>query len=308
METTLASHPLEAVLESLRRRRPVRVRLLLRDARDLLHLAESPEFLSLGFSHVADLAESLGISADEGRRLLSLARALRAWPEVEARLLDGRLNPEKASAPARLKEIDGALHLGEDWLALAEQETTLQFQRRVNRRCEETLRGEPVERVSGWVTCHGMEAFRFARRILSRRARRRITRGETIEALSHYFLDREDETRVAAGVRRVGDTSDLPGIRTIPEEVRRIVRERAHFRCEFPRCSYDTWLEYAHIVPHRLGGSREARNLLFLCGVHHRAIDCGIFEAFVEDGQAMFVSRYGFLFLGPVLLPRPPDG
>ncbi len=314
METACAVHPAERLLEAIRARRPERIRLALLDARDLWRVLRIGGLDALGFSNPGDLAESLGLSADEGRRLLSLAGALDGWPGVpgwpgaEERLLDGRLNPDKAASLARLLEIEGATRPDDTWLAWAEQESTADFQRRVNRRCEEALRGEPVEKIGGWVSQDGVASFRRARKILSRKAERRVSRGEAIEVLAEYYLDREDPMRVEARRRRLADTEEIPGERTIPAEVRRAVRARARDRCEFPRCSFDTWLEFAHIFPHRLGGSREAHNLLFLCGTHHRAMDGGVLRVHVSEGKAHFTNRWGMLFDGPLLAPRPPDG
>ncbi len=352
------------------------MRLLLADARDFASLADRGEHQELGFASVGELAESLGYSAREGRALYALGRALAGWPGLLERILDGRLNPEKAAALARLLDVGGALRAGEvpgadpdPWLAAAEEEATQDFLQRVSRRCEEALRGVPVERMSFLVTQAGMADFRRCRGLLSRRANRRFTRGETLELVASRFLDVEDPLRVAGRARRVPDTSgpgidrtapgpglapdpgpapdpepgELPGpgtpspddldsvcrkgrilpmrepppastpgspdagspdagspttgspttgpggasgrgspprsSRYVPAEVRRAVLARAGGRCEFPRCGFDTWLDLAHLVPHRAGGSREADNLVLLCGVHHRALDAGTLEA-----------------------------
>ena len=309
------------LLEGLRRRRPLRIRLLIEDARALAALARGDHHQELGFASVGELAECLGFSAPEGRTLHALGRALDGWPGLEERLLAGRLNPDKAAAFTRLLEVGGALRAGEgpprfeeaarpspeplpgeavSWLAAAEEEPTLDFQRRVARRCEEALRGVPVERMTFLVSQSGMVDFRRCRGLVSGRANRRFSQGETLEILASNYLDHEDPLRVRGRARRAPDTSGTAG-RHVPEEVRRAVLARAGGRCEFPRCGFDTWLDLAHVVAHRHGGSREADNLLLLCGVHHRALDGGTITAVLEEGRLLFRNPWGQELEGPAI-------
>ena len=291
-----------ATFAALQRRRHLRTRLILRDAREFKALFEAGAHLELGYASLGDLAEDLGYSADEGRRLYSLARVLEWMPGLESLLFSGRVNVEKAAALARLLDTPGAIRERDTWLLWMERDCTSGFQRRVNRRVEETLRGEAVEKVSFWLTQKGVEDFRRCRGLLSRRAERRVTRGEALEEIASYFLQREDPLAARPGERRVGETGEIRS-RYIPIEVRRAVRARAGERCEAPWCTFDTWLDYAHIVPHRLGGSREADNLLLLCGRHHGFVDDGILKVRVSNGQVEFVDPWGRAREGPRIGP-----
>lgn len=303
-DSSSAEDPEEAgiLIENLRRRHPARMGIALRDAREIHCLATGGGFLELGFASVGQLAESLSLSAAEGLRLFAVGRALAAWPAVESMLITGRLNLDKAAALAHLLDVPGSILPGEDWLEMAQRETTVRFQRRVNRRIEETLRGEPVERMAFWVTQDCKDGFRRARTLASRAAERRLTRGETLHLLVDRFLDAVDPLRIQARARRTGSTEGTPG-RHIPEEVRRFVRRRAEDVCEFPLCPYDLWLDFAHIVPHREGGSREADNLLLLCTRHHRWVDSGMVGMERRGDKVAFTLRNGAVLPGPELLP-----
>jgi hypothetical protein len=151
------------------------MRIALRDAMDIHDFAVDGGFLGLGYASVGQMAESLSLSAAEGLRLFAVGRAIAAWPAIEGLLLGGRLNLDKAAAIAHLQVVPGCIHPGEDWLSTAQAEPTVQFQRRVNRRVEETLRGEPVERMAFWVTQDCKDGFRRARTLASRTAQRRLS-------------------------------------------------------------------------------------------------------------------------------------
>jgi len=276
--------------------------IALRDARDIHGLATSGGFLELGYASVGQLAESLSLSAAEGLRLFAVGRALAEWPLLEALLLAGRLNLDKTASLAHLLDVPGAILPGEDWLEMAQAETTVRFQRRVNRRVEETLRGEPVVRMAFWVTQDCMDGFRRARTLASRAAERRLSRGETLHLLVDRFLDAVDPLRVRTRERRGGETRGTPE-RHVPESVKRFVRRRAGDACEFPECPYDLWLDFAHIHPHREGGSREVDNLLLLCTRHHRWIDGGLIGMERRGDRVAFTLRNGAILAGPELHP-----
>ena len=45
-----------------------------------------------------------------------------------------------------------------------------------------------------------------------------------------------------------------------------------------PFCDCRIWLDRAHVVPHREGGSREARNTNLYCTGHHDLFDWGLLK------------------------------
>jgi len=54
---------------------------------------------------------------------------------------------------------------------------------------------------------------------------------------------------------------------------RQRMREKEEKRCDV--CGWDRFLEMAHIVPSRDGGTYHKNNILFLCPNHHRLLDHG---------------------------------
>jgi len=54
---------------------------------------------------------------------------------------------------------------------------------------------------------------------------------------------------------------------------RKRIREKEKKSCEI--CEFDRFIEMAHIIPSRNGGTYHKRNILFLCPNHHRLLDHG---------------------------------
>jgi transposase-like protein len=65
--------------------------------------------------------------------------------------------------------------------------------------------------------------------------------------------------------------------RAIPTAMRRALEGRDR-TCRFPGCGHDKWLHGHHIKHWALGGETSLRNLLLLCGHHHRLVHEGGFQ------------------------------
>jgi hypothetical protein len=88
------------------------------------------------------------------------------------------------------------------------------------------------------------------------------------------------------------DTSQWPG-RHHPAQVKREVLRRHGDICAVPYCGHAVWLDYAHVVPHAFGGSRERRNTGRLCRRHHRMFDEGRLRLFGTPDAPRFVNSLG---------------
>ncbi|RYZ04058.1 MAG: HNH endonuclease [Myxococcales bacterium] len=76
----------------------------------------------------------------------------------------------------------------------------------------------------------------------------------------------------------VGAAPSPPSARAtqdVPPAVRRAVLRRDRHRCSVPGCSHARFVDIHHIRAKSDGGDHHPRNLLTLCGAHHRAIHEG---------------------------------
>jgi len=229
-----------------------------------------------GCSSIVQYAAGLGVPASEARRLVDLGRALRAGEGagVERRVRDGALSVENASTLGKLLARPECVRQGEDWVRRAESALPVEFRCEVNRRIEEAAQGDvPVVPLFLHVTESAREDFHRVRALASREARCPLTEGQTFTLLVRQFLDARDPVRRGSRARRARPTCETPGERYIPAQVRKAVLDRSGDRCEVPGCSFDTFLEYAHVEAHADGGDREPENLLRLCHVHHVHFD-----------------------------------
>ena len=87
--------------------------------------------------------------------------------------------------------------------------------------------------------------------------------------------------------------------RAIPPATRRIVLNRAGWRCEVPRCRNRQWLDIHHRAPWSRGGRHEVENLIALCSVHHRAThEGGLAVDRLATGAVMVTHADGRRFVG----------
>jgi hypothetical protein len=155
------------------------------------------------------------------------------------------------------------------WIEWAQKEGVRLFRRRFEERRDEHHAGRPVHTITANVTPEGLADLRRARLLISRQAKRIVGLGKTIEILALEWTRRHDPLLVKLGLRRVPDTSLLPGSRYVPSEVDRTIRIRDDDRCIVPFCTHEFRVEDAHLVPHRAGGSCEAKNMAVLWCWHN---------------------------------------
>ncbi len=282
------------ILDEMRR---LRVEL----ARLFATLDDSAHFLFEGAASIAECGERHGIPGREARALADAGRSFAVAPALEEKVLAGRISVEAAGAVGRVLRNPVLQRPGDDWMLWAETLTAREVQQRVRLREEEARIGGPAIPVTVHLSARGKGDFDRSRALLSRKASRAFTEGETVEALADYFLTHEDPLRRRPGKRRVPDTAGRPGRRYVPAEVRREVARRTEDSCAVLRCGHQVFLNNAHRRPHALGGSREERNLLRLCYRHHRMLDSGRMRVRGLSHAPEFVMPDG-----TVLPARPP--
>ncbi|MCU0724605.1 MAG: hypothetical protein MUE73_02265 [Planctomycetes bacterium] len=260
----------------------------------------SVAFAYFACGSIGEYGARFGYSPEEARNLAAVGAALEVVPEIEVRLLDGRLTFDAAAAIAGIiLRPDFAERRGE-WMNLAGNSDLAQLRRKVRKALAEAERKEVVVPKTVHLTEQDEKDFFDARGRISRAEGRILSEGETIGWLSRVYLDRADPLRAEPGQRRVPDTRFVDS-RYVPIEVRREVFARTGGKCAVWDCENRWFIDLAHLFPHSEGGHREASGLTPLCGMHHDEFDHGLL--FIE-GTA---DRPIFKDAAGNLLPGGPD-
>jgi len=280
----------EGFLASLREIR----RWQIRAARILLRLDECCHFVFEGCANIAEYGVRHGLSPAEARRLTAVGLALERAPNIEELLLDGSLSLEAAAIVGRALSNAALLKAGDDWVGWATTSSVKELNKLLRRRMEEARMEQSPVTMTLFVTPKGREDFDRARTIASRKKRRLLTDGETLETVVDHYLDSFDPERKNARARRAGDTRDPASRgRYVPAAVRRAVGGRRGDRCAVPGCLNEIFLDYAHLRGHATGGDREAENLLRLCRIHHVQLDRGVLTFRGTAEAPVFVNMRG---------------
>jgi len=265
----------DAIEQALGARHREERALQLRVARLLWEAERTRAFRLHACSSIAQFGEVFGRSATEARWLAAVGRVLEIEPAVEEEILAGGISIEAGAALLRGFTCPALARSGIDWLEMARHRSARRLRDLMDQVEREATSGERVTHVTVLMTDSGREDFSAARRLLSRRNKRVVAGGEAVEMLSRCYLDREDPARKRPARRRMPHTAGHPG-RTVPAEVVRELLARNDGRCPVSLCDHRIWMDMAHRVPHRHGGSREADNLAYLCRQHHGLLDSGL--------------------------------
>jgi 5-methylcytosine-specific restriction endonuclease McrA len=83
--------------------------------------------------------------------------------------------------------------------------------------------------------------------------------------------------------------------RHIPERTRRAVLARDGYRCVFPGCMCNLFLDLHHILPFAQGGDHSERNLATVCTAHHAAAHEGHDGLFLDEAGRLMAAHHGGL-------------
>jgi len=266
--------------------------LQLRAAGLLWEVERTAHYRTHGCSSVAQFGELLGRSATETRWLAAVGRLVEDEPAVGQEILAGGISIEAGAALLRARTHPALARSGIDWLELAKRRSARQLRDLMDQVEREATSGQRVTHVTVLMTDSGKEDFAAARRLLSRKQKRVVESGETVELLSGYYLDREDPRRKKPAKRRMPPTEGRPG-RTVPAEVVRELLARHDGRCPVALCDHRIWMDMAHRIAHRHGGSREADNLTYPCRQHHGMLDSGLIRMAGSLERPVFFTADG---------------
>jgi hypothetical protein len=244
----------------------------LRAARQLAEIKTSGHYVHRGRSSISHFGEGHGLAGREAWKLAAVGEALLIEPTLEKRILDGKISLDAAAALLKVLTRPELRRDDDDWLAWAEEGSTHDLETRIRERAVEVESGEPASTMTATLTASAHLKFERAQQVASRKEKRPLTEGQTIEVLADHYLDSFDPLRKEPGTRRMPSTEGQPG-RHVPAEVARQVHARNRGKCSVPGCDRHFFVQKAHIKAHRFGGSREAHNLVELCWMHHMMLD-----------------------------------
>lgn len=287
-----------------RRRIDVRLARLFREVDQTAH------FVYEACSSVRQFGEKHGFSAAEAATFAAAGRALEVCPELEAQLLAGKVTLDGVALLAQVLGEPGMVRDGDDWIGAAMRLPHRELRRKVRARIVEVREGGPPSRMDLVVSSSAREKFERARQIASRKKRKALSEGETVEVLSDHYLDSFDPARKKGRKRRMPDTNGRSG-RKVPAAVKRKLAANGD-GCQFPGCDHEIFVEIAHLKPHSEGGSREAANLRALCHVHHVLQEAGWIRAEGTAEEPVFFERmmteFGLVGWVKVENARAPPG
>ena len=216
----------DALRVDVRAMREVQVRV----GRTLLEIRKAGDPLALGAMSFSIFCEQEGLSPTEARELAAMAEAAEASPEVEARVVEARITPQKAAVVNELLREPALQKPGEDLLGLVEGKFAKDLVDEVKRRREEHRIQEPPVSLTIQVSARGRDDFRRCRTLVSRSRRRIVSEGETLETISGEYLDRKDPERRAKRMEakdKAAQVSDTGvDVRLLPS--RRMRQRRTH--------------------------------------------------------------------------------
>ncbi|MHC4958819.1 MAG: HNH endonuclease [Planctomycetota bacterium] len=269
-----------------------------RAARALATIEQRRSYVLSGHASVMGWAQAAGLGPQQARRLLALARSLRAAPELGAKVFRGRIPAESVVSIGRVltePTLDLAPSQQAAWIGKAETVAPAHLRDAAERTVEEARQGAPTLPLRFMVTKDTKDGFHRARLLMARGEARTPTEGEALGNLVTEFLARNDPRARELPRRRRGPTGEGERDRYLPRRVKAIVERRSGGTCEV--CRTRRAREKIHLrVPHAKGGSREADNIADACRDCHVLVDAGVFvfSCFDEtDGRPRFQRGAG---------------
>jgi hypothetical protein len=290
----------------------------------LLALRRLGCYVDLGATDFPSLCSVLGLSSMEGRELASIAEAAEVKPEVLSKVAAAEISIQKAATVAEVIKNPVLQRPGEDLLSLAASKPARDLRNLVQKRKEEARLPDPPVAKTFWVSRGGLDDFRRCHDLLNGKARRVLSEGEAFESLCDDFLERHDRERKAKRALARGKVADGNGkskakdpggrasgagakgrTRFTPAAEKHALILKGGDRCAVEGCENRSFLQDAHEVPFRFGGSNGVRNKRRLCRHHHGLWDRRLMRLSGPPGRRVWVTPRGE-FLGHLRGPPEP--
>jgi hypothetical protein len=163
----------------------------------LLDIRRLGDCTAIGSTTFPMYCESVGLSPVEGRELTAMVEAAEVRPEVETRVVEARLSPQKASLVHEIQKDPRLQRPGEDLLGLLQGKAAREAVDELKRRRDEArIEAPPVTRTFHFSARENDEVDR-TREVLSGMERRMVTDSEAVARACREFNDRNDRERIA---------------------------------------------------------------------------------------------------------------
>ncbi|MBK7891536.1 MAG: HNH endonuclease [Bdellovibrionales bacterium] len=257
--------------------------------------------LELGFPSLFDwLTRDLGYSAAAAMRRIDSARLLRKVPTIAKQIESGKLNLTnlaRVQSAIRAEEKRTGKQIEPEQLVNAIEGKT---SREVEQHLAQTFPGSAYKadsaraitdsqiRLQVTLSTPQYSELERAREVASH-SHFGAPMGEVIGMLASDYLDRKDPLRKETHAETTAAASERTGRRPIPQNVRRLVFQRAQGRCEYKNphtgktCGSRFQTQIDHIRPVALGGTNAVENLRLLCRAHNAWTAEEIFGPFVKN-------------------------
>jgi hypothetical protein len=273
--------------ECVRERRRVSVRMG-EILREFARLGVLPDLRS---TTIVDFGNRHVLSPAEARQFADVGLAIETVPALAEKVRAGMVSVQAAGDVGRLSKHEKPEAMP-DWVEKAATTPAADLKTEVNKRIEEIKTEQTVVAMTLHVPEETRRNFARARDVACRKEGKVLTDGQTLTLLVESYLDAFDPERVTPRPRRMASTEGRPG-RARAAEVIREVLARTNGRCGYPGCVNRKWVQMAHDVPKRDGGSQETDNTWGLCWPHHVAYDRGDFTIERTPDGPEFYDRRG---------------
>ncbi len=278
----------------------------IRLARRFLDLWRKRAYTAESCVTLEEYGRRLGLDRRRARALLHVGVALAVDERVEPLLRGGKLTFEGAATSGRVFLRMNGADAKTDWVERAVKAPPTRLEDEARERVAEIEQRTPALRgMTFYLRPELVYSFERAQVVASRRARMMLSREATLEAVLTLYLAEKDPLRSkqGTGTRRLPVFERWPPNRTVSAATRREIRGLYGDRCSVPGCTNGIWLQIAHTVPFREGGSQEVENLGQPCFPHHVLQDAGKLSVIGRTPEGRLVYQTD---RGEVLHPDAP--
>lgn len=256
--------------------------------------------LELGYPSLFDwLTRDLGYSAAAAMRRIDSARLLRKVPTIAKQIESGKLNLTnlaRVQSAIRAEEKRTGKQIEPEQLVNAiegkssrevEQHLAQTFPNSAYKADSARAITDSQIRLQVTLSTPQYSELERAREVASH-SHFGAPMGDVIGMLATDYLDRKDPLR-KKGHAEAAAGPEMTGRRPVPQNVRRLVFQRADGRCEYKNphtgkvCGSRFQTQIDHIRPVALGGTNAVENLRLLCRAHNAWTAEEIFGPFVKN-------------------------